>query len=239
VVDLALPKTGTWRALDRALAMLNQAMPDRGHLADLPCGTGYLSARASQAGWRVTPADLRPERWQGPPDLYPIYADLHAQLPFSSNAFDALGCCEGLEHIENPWLALREFYRVVRPGGSVIVSIPNTIDMRQRRRLLFRGFFGNYFPVDPTHINLMGPLVLCHAMLRIGYLIRDIGAVDIYGGTFHRLASPLFRIGRKSLLPENVRNMLSRSDVLIGRTVLVLAEPGEKQNEEDNMHLLC
>jgi SAM-dependent methyltransferase len=210
--------------------MLDRAMPGRGHLVDLPCGTGYLSVRAMQGGWRVTPSDYRPEVWQGPPDLRVTYADLHTQLPFGSNTFDALACCEGLEHIENPWLALREFYRVVRPGGSMVVSIPNTIDMRQRRRLLFRGFYGNYFPVDQHHINLMGPLVLCHAMLRIGYLIRDIGAVDIYGGPFHRLISPLFRISRKSLLPDEVRKMLSRSDVLIGRTVLILAEVGDKQN---------
>ncbi len=211
--------------------MLNRAMPDRGHLVDLPCGTGYLSVRAIQDGWPVTPADLRPEVWQGPSDLNVTCVELHTKLPFDDNAFDALACCEGLEHIENPWLALREFYRVVRPGGRVVVSIPNTIDMRQRRRFLFRGFYGNYFPVDQHHINLMGPLVLCHAMLRIGYLIRDIGAVDIYGGPFHRLISPLFRIGSKSLLPDEVRKMLSRSDVLIGRTVLILAELGDKQDE--------
>jgi hypothetical protein len=102
--------------------------------------------------------------------------------------------------------------------------------MRQRRRLLFRGFYGNYFPVDQHHINLMGPLVLCHAMLRVGYFIRDIGAVDIYGGPFHRLISPLFRIGRKSLLPDEVRPMLSRSEVLCGRTAVILAEVEDKPN---------
>ncbi len=231
MVELALPRTGTWRALDRALAMLNRAMPERGHLLDLPCGTGYLSVRAAQDRWRVTPADLTPDVWQGPSDFNVTRADLHRQLPFDDNAFDALACCEGLEHVENPWLALREFYRVLRPGGRVAISIPNTIDMRQRRRLLFRGFYGNYYPEDRSHINLMGPLVLSHAMLRMGYLIRDVGAVDIYGGPFHRLFSPLFRIGRKSLLPEEVRKMLSRSDVLIGRTVLILGEKQDKRDE--------
>ena len=80
-------------------------------------------------------------------------------------------------------------------------------------------------------MRLMGPLVMCHAMLRIGYSILDVGAVDLYGGPFHRLISPLFRISRKSLLPDEVRDMLSCSDVLIGRTILVLSEVGEKHED--------
>lgn len=215
-------QTNTARILDRALGMLGDAPPD-GHLIDLPCGTGYLSTRAAEQGWRVTPCDLGPTLWQGDPATHVVAADMNGALPLPDATADAVACCEGLEHIENPWHVLREFRRVLRPGGQLVISLPNTVDLRQRFRMLRRGYWGHYFPRVPDHINHMGVFALCHALLRTGFTIEDIRSAKVYGGAGYRLLTPLFRFRPQCGLPPKVCRLLSRHEVLCGRTAIVRA----------------
>jgi 2-polyprenyl-3-methyl-5-hydroxy-6-metoxy-1,4-benzoquinol methylase len=49
------------------------------------------------------------------------------QLPFEDNSFDAGISFEVLEHTPNPARLLSELARVVKPGGTVIVTTPNTL----------------------------------------------------------------------------------------------------------------
>ena len=223
----APPSSNTARILDRALDLLCEARSGGGQVIDLPCGTGYLSAQASARGWQVTSADLAPTLWRGDPTVAVQKIDLNAPLPFGDAMTDAVICCEGLEHIENPWLVLREFRRVLRPGGHLIISLPNTIDLRQRFRMLRRGYWGHYFPRVPTHINHMGLFPLCHTLLRTGYVIEDIRSAKTYGGLPYRMLAPLFRFTPDCGLPADVCALLSRHEVLCGRTAIVRARAAD------------
>ncbi len=51
--------------------------------------------------------------------------DLMKPLPFESKTFDFLFCLEVLEHIENPNLVLKEFHRVLKEKGILLLSVPN------------------------------------------------------------------------------------------------------------------
>ncbi len=217
------PETGTTPILQHALEVLRSARPTPGDLIDLPCGSGYLSRLAAETGWRVSPADLHPELWVGDPNVCVQRADLDGQLPFPTAAADALVCCEGLEHVENPWNALRELHRVLRPCGDLILSLPNTIDLRQRFRMLLRGYWGHYLPDVPDHINAMGTFMLCHALLRSGFAIHSISSPKQYGGFRYRGLAKLFPLRSNSGLPREVCRMLSQPEVLCARTVIVHA----------------
>lgn len=46
-------------------------------------------------------------------------------LPFDSNSFDLIFSCECLEHVPDPQKALNEFYRVLKPSGSLILTTEN------------------------------------------------------------------------------------------------------------------
>jgi SAM-dependent methyltransferase len=50
-------------------------------------------------------------------------ADLH-ELRFEAGAFDAIVCGEVLEHLDDDQTAVREFARVLKPGGVVVASVP-------------------------------------------------------------------------------------------------------------------
>jgi len=58
-------------------------------------------------------------------------------LPFDDRGFDAVVCCQVLEHFSHSHLpALREMHRVLVPGGVVEVDVPNVASFRNRSRLL-------------------------------------------------------------------------------------------------------
>ncbi len=52
-----------------------------------------------------------------------IVGDIH-ELPFADNSIDAIVCCAVLEHVEEPQKAVREMYRVLKPGGYCFMYAP-------------------------------------------------------------------------------------------------------------------
>ena len=59
------------------------------------------------------------------------------RLPFADAAFDVVLFCEVLEHLLNdPWFALCEMHRVLKPGGTLIVTTPNVARLENIARLL-------------------------------------------------------------------------------------------------------
>jgi len=119
----------------------------RGALLDVPAGEGALAARLIDAGFDVHCCDLYPEifRLDGV-DIH--HGDLDAELPFGDRSFEYVTCLEGLEHIENPQQAVREFARVLKPGGHLIVSVPNILNVEERLKWLLYGYTSHFKPIS-------------------------------------------------------------------------------------------
>lgn len=60
------------------------------------------------------------------------------RFPFEDEAFDIVTCLEVIEHVENPYQALCEIKRVLKPGGKLIISIPNP---RSMHAYIYPGLF--------------------------------------------------------------------------------------------------
>lgn len=57
-------------------------------------------------------------------DYHPdIVGDIH-QLPFADSSLDAVICLAVLEHVEEPAKAMKEIYRVLKPGGYAFIYVP-------------------------------------------------------------------------------------------------------------------
>jgi SAM-dependent methyltransferase len=63
----------------------------------------------------ITTLDIRP-----PADVLGDIMD----APFADDTFDTVLCLEVLEHVRNPFIALAEMYRILKPGGYLIASTP-------------------------------------------------------------------------------------------------------------------
>ena len=128
------------------------AKEKRGALLDAPAGEGALAARLIAAGFEVSCCDLYPEifRLDG---VSVVRGDLNEELPFDERSFEYVTCLEGLEHIENPQQAIREFARVLRPRGTVIVSVPNILNIEERLKWLLYGYTSHFKPMTRAHVE--------------------------------------------------------------------------------------
>jgi SAM-dependent methyltransferase len=113
------------RLLDWAL---REYFPDAGSFFELGCGTGVVlqALRASRpdlalAGGEPFAAGLDVARTRVP-DI-PLYQLDGRHLPFE-HEFDVVGAFDVLEHIDEDEAVLRQLRQAVKPGGGLLVSVP-------------------------------------------------------------------------------------------------------------------
>ena len=124
----------------------------RGRLLDVPAGHGALAVRLQQLGYEVFGCDLYPRIFDVK-DIEIKAGDLNATLPYDDATFECVVCIEGLEHIENPANAIREFSRLLRPGGTLVVSVPNIMNIEERLKWLFTGYTSHFKPLSPQFLE--------------------------------------------------------------------------------------
>ncbi|HSK73576.1 MAG TPA: methyltransferase domain-containing protein [Pyrinomonadaceae bacterium] len=107
-------------------------------LLDVGCGICHWSKILIpylKNGAKVFAIDSDEKSAQGSNELHKYFADFDAEitfktgnaheLEFDDDSFDVVTCQTVLIHLENPQKAVREMYRVVKPGGKVICAEPN------------------------------------------------------------------------------------------------------------------
>ena len=135
---------------DTVLAIL-KAVP-AGKVLDVPAGEGALALRLVDAGFDVRCCDLYPEIFRLQ-DVDIRHGDLQGRLQYEDAVFDSIVCVEGLEHVENPQQAIREFARLLRPGGHLIVSVPNILNVEERLKWLLHGHTSHFKPLSSEHLE--------------------------------------------------------------------------------------
>jgi len=117
----------------------------KGKALDFPAGTGRLSWMLYNEGFTVTAADIGTGNFCNPE--IPIFqGDLDGRFPFEDESFDYAFCIEGPEHVENLYHTFREFSRVLKKGGLMMLSYPNYSHLEARLRNVFYGILE---PVEP------------------------------------------------------------------------------------------
>ncbi len=160
-----------------------------GRVLDVPAGEGALAARMTALGIEVQCCDLYPE-------LFKLSGteirrgDLAVRLEYDDESFDTVICVEGLEHTENPLQAIRELARLLKPGGHLIISVPNILNIEERVKWLLFGYTSHFKPLSADflrkgligfaehpevvlHINPIGYSELRYALEKSGFRIQS------------------------------------------------------------------
>lgn len=117
---LSLGQARLWR---KEVAKAVAARP--GHLVlDLAAGTATSSLPFAATGAYVVPCDfslgmLREGKKRNP--WLPLTAGDATRLPFKDGVFDTVTISFGLRNVQDTDSALRELYRVTKPGGQVVI----------------------------------------------------------------------------------------------------------------------
>lgn len=157
------------------LGALEEGEP--GLMLDIPAGDAPVAEGARRMGYRVVGVDLFP-----PTGFEGVQADACAPFPFADASFDTLVTMEGIEHFEDQAGFLRESARVLRPGGTLVLTTPNVLHLSGRvsafltgQRAMKRGFVNE----DQTFRGNVGKNVYHgHAFLIDVFRLRYLMAVN-------------------------------------------------------------
>lgn len=133
---------------------------------DLPCGEGAMALSLIEKRYRPVCADIEPDHFKVP-GFSCIKVNLNESLPFRTKSFDDWICIEGIEHIENPHHLIQEANRILRPGGRLILSTPNTLSVKSRYYFLRFGY--------PVHFDLM---VKREQQIRAKFTVQHINPIS-------------------------------------------------------------
>ena len=173
---------------DKILALLEPYLGPGRRLLDLGAGAGYMTQKVSA---RLREKNLDPGKQLLAMDLFgdsyrcaevPFrQADLNESLPLESGTFDAIYSIEVIEHLRRPYDFLAECSRLLKPGGLLVFSTPNTLHALSRVKQLFTGFSDLYIPPSIKPEN--GGRICGHIMpLPYGYHVyglRRAGLIQI------------------------------------------------------------
>lgn len=131
------------------IATVRALSPQPGErILDVAAGTGTSSAALAKTGAHVVAVDISPGMLavgrQRHPGIEFVEADAE-KLPFGDDEFDAATISFGLRNVHDPKIALAEMYRVLKPGGRLLVcefSRPT----RALVRTGYNAYLGTVFP---------------------------------------------------------------------------------------------
>lgn len=105
-----------------------------GNVLDIGCGTGQVALELLQTGYKVTAIDVSQEMV----NLTNLLVKRHGYQnniarvmninniadKFGEKQFDNIVCLDVLEHIENDVFILRQIYKVLKPNGHLVLTLP-------------------------------------------------------------------------------------------------------------------
>ncbi|PIR53507.1 hypothetical protein COU76_00740 [Candidatus Peregrinibacteria bacterium CG10_big_fil_rev_8_21_14_0_10_49_10] len=93
---------------------------------DIGCGLGYMLSKLQNVGAELHGIDTSQESVEYVQKHITPHAKVGSciSIPYPDNHFDKALFCEVIEHVEDDRTALQEIYRVLKPGGRVVISTP-------------------------------------------------------------------------------------------------------------------
>ena len=225
-----LSKTGDLNFKRRVITMLDYLDIQPGdNILDMGCGEGFYSMVLDNLyDCKITAVDFDPEilalahKWlDGRSNVTLEQGDI-TKLRFPDSSFDKIVCTEVLEHIDDDKTAIKELYRVLKPGGVIAITVPNKNypllwdPLNKVRESLglghfspMSGFWGGIWAKD--HKRLYLPSELRGLAENAGFLTEDLRVLTHFGVPFNHLILWLGKnLYTKLPVPEDVKRAMEK-----------------------------
>jgi SAM-dependent methyltransferase len=122
-------------------------------ILDFGAGNGHM---CQKIGHHMASLGINPENCLSACDISPeafeynaikcAKVEANSFLPFEDGSFNLIYAIEVLEHMRRPYDFFMEAFRVLQPGGKLIFTAPNTLQLVSRLSFLITGFYDMYLP---------------------------------------------------------------------------------------------
>jgi 2-polyprenyl-3-methyl-5-hydroxy-6-metoxy-1,4-benzoquinol methylase len=147
---------------------------------DVGCAAGDTAAVMTMRGCQVSGVDIDAEAAEPAREVLDELVIANIDLSplsnhFKPQSFDAIIFGDVLEHLVDPWAALRDCHVLLRPGGRVIVSIPNVAHASVRLALLTgRWDYTDKGLLDRTHLRFFTEESVVDLLESSGYAVDEL-----------------------------------------------------------------
>lgn len=144
-------------------------------ILDIGCQKGEFLNFCKENGWEVYGV----EKSDIPPDLFGlnIFRGDIFQAHFPDNFFDVITMWAVLEHVYSPYETLKKINRITKPGGFLVISVPNfrSITMRLMR-----------YDDIPRHTTMFTPSTIKKMLNKAGFdIVKFEFSTDIFSGSLN------------------------------------------------------
>lgn len=154
---------------DRLAALAEILGSPSGKLLDVGCGGGWLLAYARARSWEVLGVEPSHSMWEKAEQRAPVLLGTFPGVDVGGQApFDAVHLKLVMEHVADPFEVLRAARDVLRPGGVIVVQVPNDFNPLQlaAKELLRKEA---WWVVHPVHVNYFSFESMERTLRRCGF----------------------------------------------------------------------
>lgn len=223
---------GTTDDPDNSAWKISTLIPKGARVLDVGCGPGSFAKLLQELrGCAVVGIEPDPDRARVATDrgIDVRCGYLTSELLSSLGSFDVVIFADVLEHVSNPSALVALAAKALRPGGAVIVSVPNVAHWSVRWNLL-RGKF-DYEPtgiMDVTHLRWFTEASIVRFFREIGYVVTDVDYTILLGLRVYSEWWPWKSLGQ-SRKRRLLRFLVRRLPKLFGCQIIIRASPsGDK-----------